>query len=103
MIKCTAIRIPLLVYIYRCGGSITLSDRSIRGKNVYENLADICEISENDKRITTNSTPKEPLFNNRVRWARNYWKDEGFLEPDIIGEWCLTEKALTFLDTINKK
>ena len=84
----------LLSYIFEHGGA----SFEVRAQSTYEPLADHFELTREERTRTRDEElgdgRDEPVWNNRVQWARNELRKQGELAPSRRGYWRLSEKAL---------
>jgi hypothetical protein len=78
------IQIPLLHLIHNLGGEV-------RPHEVYKILANYFRLTEKEREEMLPSGDRK--FNNRVRWARNFLCESGFLDRYSHGTWKITEKG----------
>lgn len=77
---------PILEALRELGGSG-------QPKEVYEQVASMCKISDAQREETMKSGVLR--FNNQIAWARQYLVWEGYLANSKRGVWTLSEKGLT--------
>lgn len=76
---------PILDALRQLGGSG-------QPKEVYEKVAEICNISDEIREETMKSGVNR--FNNQIAWARQYLIWEGYLDKSKRGVWTLSDKGL---------
>lgn len=65
--------------------------------DVVNYLADFFKLSKEDRTKLKPSSDREPLFNNRVHWAKYYLKQARLLESPKKGEIKITNRGLNLL------
>jgi len=70
-------------------------EHSIR--ETIDSLADQFDLSEEERRELL-SSGQQPIFSNRVRWARTHLKKAVLLEPTRRGYFKITERGLSVLN-----
>ncbi|SEF40628.1 winged helix-turn-helix domain-containing protein [Billgrantia desiderata] len=87
------VELPLLKLLFERGGD----SRQMRAKDTYEPLADHFELSTNERVQTRDELfgdgRDEPVWNNRVQWARRKLNEYGYLADSQRGYWKLSEKG----------
>ncbi len=76
--------LPLLHYIHSAGGEVP-------ARQTYEPLADLYDLSQTERRQRNPNYPSMVVWWNRVQWARQYLKDDGFLRSSSRGIWQVTD------------
>lgn len=83
-----------------------LSDGIIRKSCDLHVVADICGISE-DEKSTMLTSGTQPLYQNRISWAKTYLLKAGLIERPNKNQYTISKKGREFLSTnpkvINKK
>lgn len=67
-------------------------------RNVIENLAGDFKLTEEEKRVLL-SSGKQPVFDNRVGWARTYMKKAGLIESPQRGVFKISQEGIGILKT----
>lgn len=80
----------LLWFLYRHGGR----DHTLRPRHVYDPLADLFGLTEQERVQPVPGNQAEPLWRNRVRWARQHLATKSFLDPQLRGLWRLTPRGV---------
>lgn len=87
------VELPLLKLIYEHGGSVY----QMRAKETYAPLADHFGLSEFEQKQTRDELlgdgRDEPVWNNRVQWARRKLNEYGYLAKSQRGYWKLSERG----------
>jgi len=87
------VELPLLKHLFEHGGD----SYQIRAKDTYGPLADHFDLSPYERVQTRDDLladgRDEPVWNNRVQWARRKLKEYGYLADSQHGYWKLSEKG----------
>lgn len=79
----------LLRHILDHGGP----EAEVRSSTVYEPLADLFGLSRQERTQTRDQVygdgNQTPIWNNKVQWARNSLRKQGYLAPSPRGIWRL--------------
>jgi len=88
------VELPLLKLLYEYGGP----EYKMRSKDTYEPLADHFGLGVIERAQTRDELlgdgRSEPVWHNRVQWARRKLKERGYLESSKRGYWKLSEKGV---------
>ncbi len=87
------VELPLLKLLYEHGGP----EYQMRARDTYEPLADHFGLSVIERSQTRDELlgdgRHEPVWNNRVQWARRKLSEYGYLEKSKRGYWKLSKRG----------
>lgn len=95
----TEICLPLLAELDLRGGEAHPTDKNVNGNTVYDALAKYFLLTASDLKLKVGeNTTSRSKWQNKVRWARNSLKDEGYLLANSRGLWTVSASGRDFLN-----
>jgi restriction endonuclease Mrr len=91
------IELPLLLELVRRGGSSRPSDRDSEDRTVYDSLADVFNLTQEEPEEQFMDDGKSRYrWENMVRWAKRKLKDGGLVDSPRHGVWEVTSQGQGF-------
>ena len=85
----------LLTHIYETGGA----QFQVASNSTYEPLADIFQSTRDERRRSRDDVlddgKTESYWSNKVQWARNELRKQGYLAPSAWGKWKLSNEGMS--------